>query len=682
MTNDAQTIAELQTENERLRQRITALEQHTNNQHSSNGVTELFALSLFDDFPLPIQIYRLDGIMLTMNRASEEYWQTSRQAVAGTFSILHDAQLQNQGISSLFKRALSGKTVITPPHFLDTAHMDIEHIQDRQNWIVSTFFPLYDQAGTLRYIGVINRDVATEVEQVQDLQEEQQHSNADLQQQQNLLWGVVDGIPAAVIVKDTQGRYLMINRYAAETRQQSPEALLGKTDDEIFPPAVAQAAKGSEQQVLASGQAIEREITMPSANGNLTLLATSFPIRDTQGAIIAVGGMGIDITERKQAEDNLRIFQTLVENAPDGISIVGLDGKMTYANPAFRQMSGYGDAVIGMQMHDFRPQSGDTDVPLIMQTLREQGIWQGRQIYQRKDSSTFAANVSAFMIYDEEGNPITLMGIHRDITEQERQAQELQTFKMLVDNASDAIAIVNTNTGLITYHNETYRQMYRCDSQVGQPISVIVAPEDKDQLPGILEQIVERGQWKGQLLHIREDGSTFPALESCFVIRDDAGDVQSIVGIVRDISEQVQAEAERAALQQQIINAQRDALSELSTPLIPISESVVIMPLLGTIDSQRAQMVMETLLEGVAQHRATLAILDITGVPVVDTQVAQALISAARAVRLLGAQVMLTGIQPQIAQTLVHLGVDLSGINTRGSLQAGIAAALTKRQYT
>jgi anti-anti-sigma regulatory factor len=100
------------------------------------------------------------------------------------------------------------------------------------------------------------------------------------------------------------------------------------------------------------------------------------------------------------------------------------------------------------------------------------------------------------------------------------------------------------------------------------------------------------------------------------------------------------------------------------------------MPLIGTIDSGRAQMVLETLLEGVARYQASLAILDITGVVTVDTQVAQALVGAARAVRLLGAQVMLTGIQPQIAQTLVHLGVDLSGIQTQGSLQAGIAAAL------
>jgi anti-anti-sigma factor len=142
------------------------------------------------------------------------------------------------------------------------------------------------------------------------------------------------------------------------------------------------------------------------------------------------------------------------------------------------------------------------------------------------------------------------------------------------------------------------------------------------------------------------------------------------------IAQREQAEAEQATLQQQVIDAQSNALRELSTPLIPISDSVVIMPLIGTIDTSRAQQVMETLLEGVAQHRAELAILDITGVSVVDTQVAQALVSAAQAVRLLGAQVMLTGIQPQIAQTLVQLGVDLGNITTRGSLQAGITAAL------
>jgi anti-anti-sigma factor len=188
-----------------------------------------------------------------------------------------------------------------------------------------------------------------------------------------------------------------------------------------------------------------------------------------------------------------------------------------------------------------------------------------------------------------------------------------------------------------------------------------------------------QGIWRGILNYQRKDGSIFPGDGSGFAIRDEAGQPQAFGGIIRDISEQVRQEEERQSLQAQVIEAQRAALRELSTPLIPVSDRVVIMPLIGSIDSQRAQQVMETLLEGVAAHHAEMVILDITGVQVVDTQVANTFIRAAQAVQLLGAQVMLTGIGPNIAQTLVQLGVDLSGMLTRGSLQAGIADALQAR---
>jgi anti-anti-sigma factor len=146
-----------------------------------------------------------------------------------------------------------------------------------------------------------------------------------------------------------------------------------------------------------------------------------------------------------------------------------------------------------------------------------------------------------------------------------------------------------------------------------------------------------------------------------------------------DITERKRSEEEARQLQsqQQFIETQQAMLRELSTPLIPIANNILIMPLIGTIDSQRAQMVMETLLQGVADQNADAVILDITGVKVVDTQVADALLRAASAVKLLGANIILTGVQPQIAQTLIHLGVDLSGITPHSTLQAGIMAALT-----
>lgn len=147
--------------------------------------------------------------------------------------------------------------------------------------------------------------------------------------------------------------------------------------------------------------------------------------------------------------------------------------------------------------------------------------------------------------------------------------------------------------------------------------------------------------------------------------------------LVEDVTARKQAEN---ALQQQLaheetIRTQQAMLAELSTPLIPLNEHVTVMPLIGAIDSARAQQVIETLLQGIASRSARVAILDITGVPLVDTQIANVLIQAAQAVKLLGAQVVLTGIRPEVAQTLVGLGADLSGIITRGNLQSGIAYA-------
>lgn len=139
-------------------------------------------------------------------------------------------------------------------------------------------------------------------------------------------------------------------------------------------------------------------------------------------------------------------------------------------------------------------------------------------------------------------------------------------------------------------------------------------------------------------------------------------------GFVTDITELKQA--------QQTIQNQEAAIQELSTPLLRISDDVVLMPLIGTIDTQRALLIMEILLEGIASHQARVAILDISGVAVVDTQVAAALIRTAQAVQLLGAQVVITGIRPEMAQTLVGLGVDLSSIVTRSTLQSGILYAI------
>ncbi|MFL5803294.1 MAG: STAS domain-containing protein [Roseiflexaceae bacterium] len=119
---------------------------------------------------------------------------------------------------------------------------------------------------------------------------------------------------------------------------------------------------------------------------------------------------------------------------------------------------------------------------------------------------------------------------------------------------------------------------------------------------------------------------------------------------------------------------------ELSSPIVPVLDGILVMPLIGVIDSQRAVMLTETLLRGIEQHHASMVILDVTGVPIIDTQVARTLLNAARAVKLLGTQTILVGLRPELAQTIVGLGLDLSGLLTQADLQSGVSYAMRERQ--
>jgi rsbT co-antagonist protein RsbR len=125
-----------------------------------------------------------------------------------------------------------------------------------------------------------------------------------------------------------------------------------------------------------------------------------------------------------------------------------------------------------------------------------------------------------------------------------------------------------------------------------------------------------------------------------------------------------------------VIKRQQQELLELSTPVIKLWEGVLAVPMIGTLDSARTQLVMEALLQRIVETGSQLAIIDITGVPTVDTLVAQHLLKTVSAIRLMGADCIISGIRPQIAQTIVHLGIDLQGIATKATLADALMLAL------
>ena len=179
----------------------------------------------------------------------------------------------------------------------------------------------------------------------------------------------------------------------------------------------------------------------------------------------------------------------------------------------------------------------------------------------------------------------------------------------------------------------------------------------------------EECRYEDEGWRVRKDGSRFWANVIFTPLFDPDGQLRGYGKVTRDLTERRNTEDK--------IRKQAQEILEMATvPVVQVWEGIVLVPLIGMLDSQRTQQLMERLLHRVTETGSPIALLDITGVPAVDTQTAQHLIETISAVRLLGAEVILTGVRPVIAQTLVHLGIDLSNVMTRSSLAAGLRMAL------
>jgi PAS domain S-box-containing protein len=265
------------------------------------------------------------------------------------------------------------------------------------------------------------------------------------------------------------------------------------------------------------------------------------------------------------------------------------------------------------------------------------------------------------------------------------QEAEKLPFHLLFEHAPDAHFIMNSQHFIAC--NRAFVEMIGVSdkAQVYHMHPSQISPErqpdgisSQQKAEQMIRTALETGCHQFEWIHQRINGEEFPV--EVTLNRMTCNQQTLIYGNWRDISERKQLEQQQALLQQQVIDAQRDALRELSTPLIPLTDHVIAMPLIGTVDSERAQQVIEALLWGITHYHARIALLDITGISLVDTQVAQTLVQSAQAARLLGARVVLTGIGPAMAQTLVNLGADLERIITLGSFQQGVAYALKHRR--
>jgi len=246
------------------------------------------------------------------------------------------------------------------------------------------------------------------------------------------------------------------------------------------------------------------------------------------------------------------------------------------------------------------------------------------------------------------------------------------SFRLFVDSVREYAIVMLDPAGHVVSWNPGAERIkgYSQEEIMGRHFSCFYTPEGIQRgLPEHeLEVAAKEGRFEDEGWRVTKNGKRFWASVVITSLREKDGRLRGFGKVTRDLTERKQTE-ER-------IRQQATEIMELSTPVMQVWQGVVVAPLIGSLDSQRTQQFMERLLNRIVETNSPMALVDIMGVPTIDTQTAQHLIETISAVRLLGAQVVLTGVRPAIAQTLVHLGIDLSNITTRSSLAAGLRVAL------
>jgi rsbT co-antagonist protein RsbR len=244
----------------------------------------------------------------------------------------------------------------------------------------------------------------------------------------------------------------------------------------------------------------------------------------------------------------------------------------------------------------------------------------------------------------------------------------------LMDNLPICVWAVDTR-GVFTFHDG--KGLERAGIERGQFLGMNVLDLYRSAEPGDEGPVQVRMALAGEAAHFYDDQHGVRWESWLVPIRGDGGEVTSVLGLTLDVTEAKRAEKElRDRLE--LIEKQQDVIRNLSTPIIEVWSGVLTLPMVGLVDSIRTADVMDTLLRRIVETQSRFAILDLTGVEVVDTRVASHLIELVSAIRLLGAEGIVAGIKPTVARTMVALGLDLSQIVTQRNLRAGLSYCLKR----
>jgi PAS domain S-box-containing protein len=407
-----------------------------------------------------------------------------------------------------------------------------------------------------------------------------------------------------------------------------------------------------------------------------------------------------EIIKNKGSEEN--IYRLLIDAVPMKMFFKDRNSAYVWCNEGYAEdLKIATKDIAGKTDYDFYPKDLAEKYIADDQILMQQGQpLQLEEGYLREGQKAFVQTFKA-PVRDAGGEVIGLLGVFTDITDKKlaqiRMEESEVKYRTLIETIDAGYVIVDQDGTVIDANPEYVRLTgeSRLEEILGRKVTEWTVDHQREEHRGIIKKCFGEGRIRNIMLDfIDGKGNVTPVELNATTIEID-GKLRAIK-MVRDIIERkaaekvlqeradelerlnqnLRAEMDERKRAENIISRQSREILEIATPVLQVWEGIVAAPLIGTLDSLRTQQLMEQLLQRIVETNSLVALIDVTGVPAIDTQTAQHLIEAISAVRLLGAQVVLTGIRPAIAQTLVHLGIDLSNVNTCSSLSTGLGYAL------
>ncbi len=415
---------------------------------------------------------------------------------------------------------------------LDGRHFDVEigiapmlHSEDDDSYIVCTIHDISKEKG-------IRQQIAEE---------------------RNLLRTLIDTSPDYIYIKDLDHRFLLSNEAHAQARGfDSVDDIIGKSDFDFFPPELAQQFKDEEATIFRTEQALINH-EQPSKgldNGFEWVSSTKVPLRNLDGEMVGLVGFTHNITEKRKQEEELRYHASVQESVSDAVIVTNLDYEIQSWNKAAERIYGWSAAeVLGKNASSIMQTQFESEA------VREKhrtnlfitGAWQADVIQQRKDGTEIYVQSSVTFFKDNQGIPIGIVAVNRDITEQKKREQDLLYLASILENVNDAVITTDMNLNILSW-NRGAEELYGWTEEeaIGksEPDLMKTTPINNESYENAVRKLLQDGEWRGEVIQKHKDGHDICVLGSVNITKNADTSNNTVIAVNRDITEQKKWERE------------------------------------------------------------------------------------------------------------------------------------------